>query len=88
MTNLFELGINSLTVTRAWRDIVKETGIDFPVVRIFENPTISGLAKFLSKSNMKDIEYENIQDNTIKQREILRNRRAIRGTRVKEMSSI
>ncbi|MBU0701518.1 acyl carrier protein [bacterium] len=77
-----------MTVTRAWRDIVKETGIDFPVVRIFENPTISGLAKFLSKSDIKDIEYENIQNNVIKQKETLRNRRAIRGGRVKEMSNV
>ncbi|MFZ5989469.1 MAG: amino acid adenylation domain-containing protein [Bacillota bacterium] len=73
--SLFELGINSLTITRAWRDIVKETGIDFPVIRIFEKPTISALASYLNGLNKQgedtNLQEEAIRDKAARQREAL-----------------
>ena len=65
--SLFELGLNSLTIVRAWREIIKETGMDFPVVRIFENPTISGLASYLNKMHEQ-------ADNAKKQEDMLRDK--------------
>lgn len=70
--SFFDMGINSLTITRAWREIVKQTGIDFPVVRIFEEPTITDLSSYLAKigefNNNDDEEIKIINDRVEKQR--------------------
>ncbi|ETT49792.1 amino acid adenylation domain-containing protein [Paenibacillus sp. FSL R7-269] len=81
--SFLELGIDSLTITRAWREIVQETGIQFPVVRVFEKPTIASLAAFLmqqdAESQSKLLVNEAIADTAVsekaaKQRQALINR--------------
>lgn len=77
-TSFFDQGINSLTITRAWRELVEKTGKDFPVIRIFENPTIAAMAVFLhslDRQNKKDDDNDDIMNRAKKQRRALRSRR-------------
>lgn len=46
-TNFFELGIDSLTVVKIWRKAVEQLGLTFPVVKMFEYPNLSKLARFV-----------------------------------------
>lgn len=78
--SFFDMGINSLTITRAWRDIVENTGEDFPVIRVFENPSVVALARYLSqhkKESVLDTKTDDIQKKADIQR-LARVRRASR----------
>jgi len=46
--NLFELGANSLMVVRGVARIRERHEIDLPVVKVFQFPTVAGMAKYLS----------------------------------------
>ena len=45
--NLFELGVNSLLVVRGVARLRERHGFELPVVKVFQFPTIAGMAKFL-----------------------------------------
>ncbi|ABD88581.1 hybrid non-ribosomal peptide synthetase/type I polyketide synthase [Rhodopseudomonas palustris] len=46
--NVFELGVSSLVLIRIHQRLRRDLGCDFPVVTMFEHPTICGLARYLS----------------------------------------
>jgi acyl transferase domain-containing protein len=46
--NLFELGANSLMVVRGVARIRERHELDLPVVKVFQFPTVAGMAKYLS----------------------------------------
>jgi amino acid adenylation domain-containing protein len=47
--NLFELGLTSLMVVRAVARLRDQHGIDIPVVKVFQYPTVAGLCAHLEK---------------------------------------
>ncbi len=73
-TSFFDLGINSLTITKSWREIMKKTGLNFAVIRIFEKPTIQALAKYLLE--LKDQESQSKNTEQLVKKEETRNRAA------------
>ncbi len=79
-TSFFDLGANSLTTTKAYREIVKKINRDFPLIKMFEYPTIKQLANFLSEIENKENkpfdlnEIINKKKNTMLQRKKARKR--------------
>jgi acyl carrier protein len=51
--NFFDLGGHSLLVVRAQAKLRETLGLDLPIVRLFQYPTISALTKFLSEREEK-----------------------------------
>ena len=49
--NFFDLGGNSLKVLKVIEEVNRELGTDLPVVKMFQFPTISTLAKFITAGN-------------------------------------
>jgi amino acid adenylation domain-containing protein len=52
--NFFDLGGHSFAVTRVHEKIQEKIGREFPLVTLFEHPTISSLAKYLSGRNIEN----------------------------------
>jgi amino acid adenylation domain-containing protein len=57
--NFFELGGNSLMVMQVVARIRKVFGVEVPVVSLFEDPTIAGLAGEVEEANAKGIKARN-----------------------------
>ncbi|MFR9676993.1 acyl carrier protein, partial [Streptomyces sp. TR06-5] len=48
LDNFFELGLDSLTITRIYRDLRDELGFDFPITALFGEPNVRRLATHLA----------------------------------------
>jgi amino acid adenylation domain-containing protein len=73
-TSFFELGADSLTIVKVWRALMKEIGKEFPVVKIFENPTINDLALFLGGMKEETVDYNIIENQAKIQKNAMRSR--------------
>jgi amino acid adenylation domain-containing protein len=51
LDNFFELGLDSLTLTRIYRDLRDELGLDFPITTLFGEPNVRRLATHLAGSD-------------------------------------
>jgi acyl carrier protein len=51
--NFFDLGGHSLLVVQAQAALQHKLGIDLPVVRLFQYPTVHALARFLNESGQR-----------------------------------
>jgi acyl carrier protein len=72
--NFFDLGGHSLLVVQAQARLRDTLGIDLPIVRLFQYPTISALMNFLSKR--EDIApFKRVLGRAQKQREVFARRR-------------
>ncbi|HVY25573.1 MAG TPA: amino acid adenylation domain-containing protein [Polyangiaceae bacterium] len=49
LDNLFELGATSLLVVRAVARLAERHGLELPVVKVFQYPTVAGLAAYLQR---------------------------------------
>jgi acyl carrier protein len=66
--NFFDLGGNSLLVVQAQVRLREVLGADLPVVRLFQYPTVSALAKFLSEQQQKN-SLKKVHDRARRQRQ-------------------
>lgn len=66
--NFFDLGGNSLLVVQAQARLREVLGADLPVVRLFQYPTVSALAKFLSEQRKKN-SLKKVHDRARRQRQ-------------------
>ncbi|MEG4345119.1 amino acid adenylation domain-containing protein [Microcoleus sp. A003_D6] len=60
--NFFELGGNSLLVIRLLSQLHQAFGIDIPIPRLFEFPTVVGIAQFIDKIRQVGT-FDNLTDN-------------------------
>ncbi|MBW4428338.1 MAG: amino acid adenylation domain-containing protein [Nostoc desertorum CM1-VF14] len=67
--NFFELGGNSLKAIQAYTKLQEKLGTEFPVVTMFEHPTISALAQALSQKETKNIVFKEGYDRGQKRKE-------------------
>ncbi len=68
--NFFDLGGHSLLATQAHTKMCEALGLDFPIMRLFEYPTISSLATFLNQRKVANLP-AHIQARAQRQREAL-----------------
>jgi acyl carrier protein len=72
--NFFDLGGHSLLVVRAQAKLRETLGLDLPIVRLFQYPTISALTKFLSERE-DHTPFKRVLDRARKRREVFARRR-------------
>ncbi len=70
--NFFELGADSHSLVRIWSEITKVLRVDFPVVKMFEYPTINKLLSFLDMKKIADTNV-NISRGTLRRNSLKRN---------------
>ena len=75
-TNFFDLGADSLKITHIWRALVQEIGYNFPIVKIFENPTIHQLALCLNLNKSEKTIHNKINEQVEMKKKALKRRRA------------
>ncbi|MBD2247545.1 phosphopantetheine-binding protein, partial [Nostoc sp. FACHB-888] len=67
--NFFELGGNSLKAIQAYTKLQEKLEAEFPVVTMFEHPTINTLAQALSQKEIKNIVFKEGYDRGQKRKE-------------------
>jgi phthiocerol/phenolphthiocerol synthesis type-I polyketide synthase E len=72
--NFFDLGGNSLIGLKVISRLKKELNIDIPITALFEGPTVSALAKVISKEKADGPAYEESRRRGEKRSERIRNR--------------
>jgi hypothetical protein len=76
--NFFDLGGHSLLMIKVHARLVEKLKMDLSIIKMFQYPTVSSLAKYLSKESSES-SYDKIQERAQKQREALvRQRKSIR----------
>src|SRR5262245_23714213 len=55
--NFFDLGGHSLLVVQAYAQICETFGTEFPILRLFQYPTVSSLAKFLEQESKEKVSF-------------------------------
>jgi acyl carrier protein len=73
--NFFELGGDSLTAVQLAAELKREFGLQVPVVKLFEGPTINSLAKILDPEGDENPAFARRQERGVRRRE-KRKRRA------------
>jgi amino acid adenylation domain-containing protein len=76
--NFFDMGADSMMITRAYRVVVQKTGIDFPVIRMFEYASVAALSSYLSEMKDDKPEYSEIEENAARKKEAIERRMAIK----------
>lgn len=66
--NFFDLGGNSILSLQVVVQVQQELGIDLPVVKLFQHPTISGLANYLSPNQGSQKSYDKVQSRAQRQK--------------------
>jgi len=65
-------------ITRAYRVLVQKTGIDFPVIRMFEYASVAALSSYLNEMKDDTTEYTEIEEKAAKKKQALERRMAIK----------
>ena len=73
-TNFFELGADSHSLVKIWGRVTSEFKQDFPVIKIFEYPTVRKLSDFI-KQNNQTVEETDVELRDQMQRKSLQQRR-------------
>ncbi|HEY2392076.1 MAG TPA: amino acid adenylation domain-containing protein, partial [Candidatus Angelobacter sp.] len=73
--NFFDLGGHSFAVTRVHEKIQEKIAREFPLVTLFEHPTISSLAKYLSGHSIENHNSDQLNHRVSKQLERKKQRR-------------
>ena len=67
LDNLFDVGGHSLTILQIHHKLTEKLGRRFPMVKLFEQPTVAGLAAYLeqldNKDETPDFESDDLSDN-------------------------
>lgn len=75
--NFFDLGGNSILAAKLVVLVQEELGIELPIVKLFQYPKISLLAKFLSQNQSDDLPFEKAKDRAQRRRAVfLQHRRS------------
>lgn len=74
--NFFDLGGHSLLVVQAQVRLRDALGVDLPVVRLFQYPTVNALARFLTERTEPPTEMKKVQDRAQRQRKAFAQRRS------------
>jgi hypothetical protein len=74
--NFFALGGHSVTMVRVYNRLRQELGREFPLMAMFEHPTIASLARALSEGPVETETIERSSDRGDRRREALLQRRA------------
>jgi amino acid adenylation domain-containing protein len=72
--NFFDLGAHSLLMVQAQARISEAFGVDLPVIRLFQYPTVSALAKLLSDAPCERVAFDKIQARARRQRQVFARR--------------
>jgi amino acid adenylation domain-containing protein len=72
--NFFDLGAHSLLMVQAQARISEAFGVDLPVIRLFQYPTVSALAKLLSDAPCERVVFDKVQARARKQRQVFARR--------------
>lgn len=83
-TNFFDMGADSMTITRAYRVLAQETGLEFPVIRMFEYPSVVALSSYLSETKKDETDYGAIEAKVNRQKKAMERRRAVKRKRIAE----
>ena len=67
--NFFDLGGHSLLAAQLQARISETLRVDLPIIRLFQYPTVSSLAKFLSQGQKEGTSLRKVQDRARRQRE-------------------
>jgi acyl carrier protein len=81
--NFFEMGGTSLLVGRVVTELRKALDVDLEMVRLFEFPTVSALAKFLSGAALGEPLIDRVVERAKSRKEALARRRQFHGERAK-----
>jgi len=73
--NFFDLGGNSILSLQIVAQIQKELNVSLPIVKMFQYPTISALAEYLSQGSGEKPSYEKVQDRAQRQKAAMARRR-------------
>ncbi len=73
--NFFDLGGSSILAVRIIASIQEELGIEIPVVKLFQYPNISLMAKYLSQNQSDEPSYEDIQKRAQRRRDSFNRRK-------------
>lgn len=73
--NFFDLGGHSLLVVQAQVKLRDALGVDLPVVRLFQYPTVNALARFLTERTEQQTPLKKVQDRAQRQRKAFARRR-------------
>jgi aryl carrier-like protein len=79
--NLFDLGAHSLLVVRLHQQLRRELGAEFPLIKLFEHPTIQSFAAFLDRPQDGAERTAELRDRAQRQREAMAKSRRLFGTR-------
>jgi amino acid adenylation domain-containing protein len=74
-TNFFDMGADSMMITRVYRVLVEKCGIDFPVIRMFEYASVASLARYLSEMRDETSSYDALEEKAARQRQALEKRK-------------
>jgi aryl carrier-like protein len=74
--NFFALGGHSVTMVRVYNRLRQELGREFPLMAMFEHPTIASLARALSEGSVETETIERSSDRGDRRREALLQRSA------------
>ena len=67
--NFFELGGHSLLAAQLHARLIETLGCEFPIIKLFQYPTVSALAKFLGQGQKEGNSLQKVQDRARRQRE-------------------
>src|SRR5437870_3317325 len=67
--NFFDLGGHSLLGAQVQARIGEMLNVELPVIKLFQYPTISALAKYLSQGQKEAPSFQKVQDRARRQRE-------------------
>ncbi|MFP8964590.1 phosphopantetheine-binding protein, partial [Streptomyces nanhaiensis] len=74
LDNFFELGLDSLTITRIYRDLRDELGLSFPITTLFGEPNVRRLAAHLAGAGTGPAPAQAALDRARRRRETLARR--------------
>jgi phthiocerol/phenolphthiocerol synthesis type-I polyketide synthase E len=77
--NFFDLGGNSLIGLKVISRLKRELNIDIPITALFEGPTVSALAKVISKEKVEEPAYEESRRRGERRSERIRNKQRATG---------
>ncbi|BAY84413.1 putative beta-ketoacyl synthase [Calothrix parasitica NIES-267] len=79
--NFFDLGGDSLLIVQVRRRLIEELKVDFTTSELFDYPTISSLAKYLSPEQDKELKSDQTDKRKKKQQEAFEEMQAVRRRR-------
>jgi acyl carrier protein len=67
--NFFDLGGHSLLAAQVQARIGEALKVELPIIKLFQYPTVSALARYLSQDQKEGLSFQKIQDRARRQRQ-------------------